>query len=643
MIGSDLFSHENDISSLRTPSFPKEEIKKCHICGTTSKVILQNFQFEKCRHFYCVYCLFRTIFNNNVKEIIEDNEIIVKCKCTEGKKKLSLNEIDKIIRSKSEFDDNNEVKYNLNCQVHSTFSDLFCKECEKYICIHCKNESEHKNHKIVPVSLYVRMYKDFIKGMPLKFKYSENFKLQLDKSVDKFSKDLTEKTNSVIGSIVHIIEELNTIKNNYLFKLREIQENGLESINIIKSLFFEYYDDLSNLEDNNDIFSLRYLANLKSEINDFEMIFSMGIFNRFEEIENQINKFKGFTDNPYSLKVNFLEIPTTFREVTRTLGHDDSINCLSKIGDNQFISGSKDNSIKFWNLDDVELIPYEKFDKCTGKVELVLLLKNNHLCSSSVDPISVRIFEKIKPLSNKEEENISDDQYKVLVTLSEHKKPVTSIIELDNQLLVTAARDGLVILWEIIGKSPKIYEQKEICTDGVYSLCNLKNNRFASGDADGNIILWKENNIQKNQEEKNNKYDCYQILNEKENKNKIRCLILLNNNYLCSGDDKGNISLFNKVNNEKYEYYWSEKMEDEFVTCLASLKNGYLISGSLNINNYKVFLKVWEPKDKGFEIKETITKHNKTIKSIIELDWGNIVSAGDDGLIIIWKSGVLVD
>ena len=45
----------------------------------------------------------------------------------------------------------------------------------KKICIHWKNESEHKNHKIVLITIYVRMYKEFIKGMPLKFKYAENF------------------------------------------------------------------------------------------------------------------------------------------------------------------------------------------------------------------------------------------------------------------------------------------------------------------------------------------------------------------------------------------------------------------------------------------------------------------------------------
>ena len=34
---------------------------------------------------------------------------------------------------------------------------------------------------------------------------------------------------------------------------------------------------------------------------------------------------------------------------------------------------------------------------------------------------------------------VSDYQYNVLVTLSEHKKPISSIIELENNLLVTSS------------------------------------------------------------------------------------------------------------------------------------------------------------------------------------------------------------
>ena len=616
--------------------------KKCYICGINSKELLNNYIFEVCEHYYCVYCLFRTLFKNNINEIIDNNEIIVKCKCNSGHKKLSLNQINEIIKYKSKIDEQrqNEKKV-YYCIYHESDCELFCKDCEKYICTHCKNESDHYKHKIVPISIYIRTYKEFIKGMPFKFKYSENFKLKLDESVDEFSRNLAEKTNEVIKQINLIIDELNKIKNNYLTKLREIQENGLESINLMKSFYYEYYHDLSNIDRDNDIFSLRYLAHLKSEMIDFKMKYNMGIFNKLEEMQKLIDNFKSLTENPFSLKVSYKDIPTTFREITRTLGHDGPISCLAKIGDNQFISGSLDNSIKFWNLDDEDLKPYDIIDKYTGKVGFLFLLKNNKLCSSSAEEGWVKIYEKIKTFCENNEEIESNYKYNVLITLSEHTKPVTSIIELDNNLLVTAARDGFIIIWESLGKIVKKYDQIEVCKDGVYSLCKLKDNKFATGGADGIIKLWKQNTTN---DENANKYFYYQCLDELKSKNKIRALVLLNNNNLCSGDDNGNIIIYNLIDDEKYKKFWSHIIEDEIITCIAHLKQGYLITGSFNPkHSNQVFLRVWEPKNNGYERKETIRKHYKPIKSVIELDWGNIASAGDDGAIIIWKCGSLVD
>ncbi len=126
--------------------------------------------------------------------------------------------------------------------------------------------------------------------------------------------------------------------------------------------------------------------------------------------------------------------------------------------------------------------------------------------------------------------------------------------------------------------------------------------------------------------ENDNKYYCYQILNEQSGKTKIRCLILLNNNDLCSGDDDGNIIIYKNINNEKYEMFWSKNLEDESITCLTQLKQGYLICGSFNSKHLnQTFLRVLESNNNGYERKEIIKKHYKSIRSIIELDWGNIV------------------
>ena len=485
------------------------------------------------------------------------------------------------------------------------------------------------------------MYKDFIKGMPLKFKYSENFKLNLDKSVDKFNKDLAEKTSSAIKEIDEFIEDLHNIKKNYILKLKEIQENGLQSINLIKSFYYEYYSDLYNIKTDNDIYSLSYLASFKKELNSFEMKFNQGIFPKLDGISKNVLDLKGLIEQPFSLKMNFIDIPTTFREVIRTIGHDDEINCLTRIGDSQFISGSNDNSIKFWNLEDEELRPYECIDKFIGKVGCILLLKDNRLCFSSLKDGSIKICKKIKTFNKEELNNPDDSNYNVELTLEGHTKPITGIIQLDNNNLVTVSKDDKIIIWKMGGNYfVNCFEMKEVHKSkvkeegGVYSLCKIEKNDFITGGADGKIKFWKKNLD-------NEEYICIQEIGQ--HNNKVKYLISLEENNICSAGEDGYVKVFTKKG-EKFEFLWEKEYKDEKITSLAGLKNGIFITGSFSTKQ-KIYanMRVWEKNGDYYIEKENIKKHLKRITAIVELDWGNVVSSGSDGVIIVWKSGILYD
>ena len=631
----------NEIKENESP--PERKISKsnekiCYICDKGAEKILDSYEFNECHHYYCVYCLFSDIFHYHINEIIDQNEIIVKCKCSKGKKKYTLNEIDDIIKFKSSIKVSYE-KFTPLCKIDNSDCELFCKTCHKYICYHCR--IKHESHKVVQNTLFMRMYKEFIKGMPLKFKYSENFKLNLDKSVDEFNKELAEKTNSVIKEIEELIEELHNIKKNYIQKHKEIQKNGLIGINLIKSFYYEYYSDLSNIDSDEDIFSLIYLASYKKELDNFKMKYNVGIFPKLEDIKNNINSLKFLTEQPFSLKMNYTDVPTTFREVIRTIGHDREINCLTRIGDSEFISGSSDNSIKFWNLEDEELKPYECIDKCTGEVGCILLLKDHRLCYTSKDDKWIKISEKIKTFNKGEEQTPlgTNSKYTVSITLSEHNKSITGIIQLDNNNLVSAARDDKIIVWEMIGnnfkKSVEIKDAHKIENKaGVYSICKYEKNNFISGGADGKIKFWKKD-LDKNE------YNCFQEFGD--HNNKVRYLISLENGNICSASDDGYVKIWEQ-NKEKFQISWEKEIKEEVITCLAGLKNDILITGSSSIKHgIYANMRVWEKSGNDYLLKENIKKHLKKITSVLELDWGNVVSSGEDGVIIIWKSGVLYD
>ena len=216
------------------------------------------------------------------------------------------------------------------------------------------------------------------------------------------------------------------------------------------------------------------------------------------------------------------------------------------------------------------------------------------------------------------------------------------MIQLDNNNLVSSARDDKIIVWEMKENNfVKCFEMKDVHRmgekGGVYSLCKIENNNFISGGFDGKIKYWKKNSAK-------NEYKLFQEFGN--HNDKVRYLITLKENNLCSASSDGAIKVWTKKD-DKFQLFWDKEMKDEIITCLAGLKNGSFITGSssTSLTKHGIYanMRVWEKTGNNYSIKENIKKHFKQITAVMELDWGNVVSAGIDGVIIVWKSGVLYD
>ena len=70
-----------------------------------------------------------------------------------------------------------------------------------------------------------------------------------------------------------------------------------------------------------------------------------------------------------------------------------------------------------------------------------------------------------------------------------HKREVRDIKQLRNGLVVTASMDKTIKIWNI---HKRICIQTLIShNDVIFSLCIIDKNRFASGGRDQDIIIWK--------------------------------------------------------------------------------------------------------------------------------------------------------
>ena len=123
-------------------------------------------------------------------------------------------------------------------------------------------------------------------------------------------------------------------------------------------------------------------------------------------------------------------------ELIRTIkGHTAAVRALAVTADNQqIISGSRDNSIKFWNLD-----TGKEIFTLTGHTEeitsLAITNDSNKLISASEDNTI-----KIWNLTTKTE----------IFTLTEHTAPVTSVvITLDEKEFISSSDDGTIKIWDL--------------------------------------------------------------------------------------------------------------------------------------------------------------------------------------------------
>ena len=70
------------------------------------------------------------------------------------------------------------------------------------------------------------------------------------------------------------------------------------------------------------------------------------------------------------------------------------------------------------------------------------------------------------------------------------------------------------------------------------------------------------------------------------------------------------------------------------VSCICLLRDGRFLTGAANSNS----IKIWTDDKAGtYEVKQTLSAHNKSVVSIAQIKDGRVVSASIDNKIIIWK------
>ena len=368
--------------------------EKCGYCGKTQKEIKKEFIYcSKCNQFLCYLCE-----NNN------DDGI-------------------------------NFKRYDALCKIHSNLYCEYCINCQKNICVLCKQE--HKLHDLIDLSV---------------FNFSQNSKNKLEEEM----KNLEKK-----------YENLEEIKQKIILEIDKLKELNKLEIKFIKLLIstYQYEKSLHNL-------NYHTIKNIKN----VEKMFRLKI-ELFDRIYNESDKYISFLHDLPNIKTNSL------KNNYKTLkNHSHYIYLVSKLNDGRLISCSYDNSLNIYQKDSFELQLSIKEHKSAIYSFTQLIDGRIITCSSD------KTMKIIK---------LGIDNYKIDQTLEGHNSPVNKVIEINKNELISIAYDKKMIIWKLNNEN-KFECICNIFFQNSQSYCNiLKLNEYefvTSSVSDQCLKFWNLNN-----------------------------------------------------------------------------------------------------------------------------------------------------
>ena len=188
---------------------------------------------------------------------------------------------------------------------------------------------------------------------------------------------------------------------------------------------------------------------------------------------NESYTASGSTSNQISIWNVETYSDNKYRRVKILNGHTDEIWSLVAMDDYRLCSGSKDTTIKIWNL--ISGKELKTLKGHTDTVRSLMVLPNQRLASGSYD--KAIIIWDIETSS-------------IIFRLEGHKSYIWSMVLLkDEMTLVSASDDKTIRLWNI--STGELMKSIEAHTDAVRSLAVLEDGRLISGSNDNSIIIWK--------------------------------------------------------------------------------------------------------------------------------------------------------
>ena len=575
--------------------------KKCYFCRRDFDGLRS---FANCPHEICSFCLFERIFSHHIADLQGQKTIKIMCKCNVSGMELKLTEVLKVFNEKRKIDSSKVTESGFEniedtiegCECSANkikdekqlFSDYFCIDCIKWVCSKCNVDKTkpHYAHRVLRSRYLLNYLKDNVKNIFLKNTSYDVFEKRWNKLSNQFQKVVEESFNASLKKLDNLITSVKNLKKEFIKNYEAQIRNQVKTFKIIKLYYMNYYTDKKaeldkrNVE-NNDIFKLKYLANISYEFMDFNLSYPKD----FDDIIDNIHKD---IDNINLADMKLIDSKYTFEKRKKGYiydkqqlinAHTRKINSIVLLN-NKIITGSNDFFLKIWDNEEGKYKNKQALK--TKQIQALLALKNGKIFASSITTNDIIVHE----LNEKKE-------YYCSQSLSGHDKVVSSMIELSDGKILSGSLDKKLIIWEE-NKNLKQYMSKKIIqtNNTIVMLINLQDFKIAS--CSGELT-------------------CINVMSAETE---------LIDGKICIKDFNNFCSL--------------EKLTGRAL-CMCNLNNGYFAYGGIDINQKTHNIYIWKKAEMTFINGQTILNaHQAEINSLILLRDGRMASASKDHNIKIW-------